>query len=111
MASIWYKILCAIQNVNLVIQARDSTIDIEADNIEASLRDRWEDVYHEASVVAENVDITEHHRLVGIRKAMGEITSDTYCTNVFYKSVDSVLAGLGTRYRAIHDINSTFKFL
>ena len=66
MASIWYKILSAINNVNLVIEARDSTIDVEVENIDGltshlvSLRDRWEDIYREASIVAENLGIERY---------------------------------------------------
>jgi hypothetical protein len=117
MASIWYKILVAIDNVNMTIQSRDSTIDVEVDNIDGltthlkSLRDKWGQIYNEVEVVAKAMGTSAHHRLVGIRRGMGEITPDTYRVNVFYRALDSVLAGLSTRYRAIYAINSTFKFL
>ena len=117
MASIWYKILSAIHTVNLVIQARNSTIDVEADNIDGltthliTLRERWDEIYREATVVAENLSIEDHHRITGIRRGMGEITEDTYRINVFYKAVDSVLAGLSTRYQAMQQIVNIFRFL
>lgn len=117
MASMWYKILSAIQNVNLVIQGRDSTIDVEVDNLEdltkhlVSLRDRWGEVYNEAVVVAQSLNIKDHHRIGGIRRSMGDITEDTYRINVYYKAIDSVLAGLSTRYQAVRDIATTFRFL
>ena len=103
--------------MNLVIEARDSTIDVEVENIDGltshlvSLRDRWEDIYREASIVAENLGIEIHHRISGIRRGMGEITPDTYRINVFYKAIDSVLAGLATRYQALHNIAGVFRFL
>ena len=64
MASMWYKILAAIQNVNLIIiQARDSTIDVEVENLKdltshlVSLRERWDQVYNEAVLVAQSLNV------------------------------------------------------
>ena len=93
--------------VILVIEARDYTIDVEVENINGltshlvSQRDRWEDIYREASIVAENLGIENHHRILGIRRGMVKITPDTYRINVFYKAIDSVLADMATRYQAI----------
>ena len=77
MASMWYKILAAIQNVNLIIQARDSTIDVEVENLKdltshlVSLRERWDQVYNEAVLVAQSLNVKDHHCIGGIRKSMG----------------------------------------
>ena len=106
MAALWFKILTAIDNTNKVIQARNSTIDVEVDNIDGlqtalrELRERWDDVYREAKHVARNmgIDVINHHGLVGIRRGLGEITPDTYRINVYYKAIDSVLVGLSVRY-------------
>ena len=117
MSTFWFKILQVIDNVNKVIQAHDSTIDVEVKNIDGltenlhDLRNKWDDIYGEVQLVASNMDITSHHRLVGIRQSMGDITPETYHFNVFYMAIDSVLAGLNTRYRAMYGINSTFKVL
>ena len=106
MAALWFKILTAIDNTNKVIQARNSTIDVEVDNIDGlqtalrELRERWDDVYREAKQVALNmgIDVNNHHGLVGIRRGLREITPDTYRINVYYKAIDSVLVGLSVRY-------------
>ena len=65
-----FYILSAIKNINLVIEARDSTIVVEVENIDGltshlvSLCDRWEVIYREASIVAENLGIENHHRVL-----------------------------------------------
>ena len=68
----------------LLDQARNSTIDVEVENIDGlqttlrELRDRWDDVYSEAKQVAlaMGIDVKNHHGLVGIRRRLGEITAD-----------------------------------
>ena len=68
----------------LLDQARNSTIDVEVENIDGlqttlrELRDRWDDVYSEAKQVAlaMGIDVKNHHGLVGIRRRLGEITVD-----------------------------------
>ena len=100
------------------IEARDSTIDVEVTNIDGlictlkSFREKWDDIYREAVVVAQNMGIDiESHVIRGIRKHLDKITPDTFRINVYYRAIGSILVGLNIRYRAVHDINSTFKFL
>ena len=39
MSTVWYKILVLINNVNLIIEARETTLDVEASNIESLIND------------------------------------------------------------------------
>ena len=58
MSAVWYKILAAIDICNKVIQARDTTLDVEVSNIEAliedlvKLRSNWKAIWNEAKEVA-----------------------------------------------------------
>ena len=110
------NVFCAI--IMLLDQARNSTIDVEVENIDGlqttlrELRDRWDDVYSEAKQVAlaMGIDVKNHHGLEGIRRRLGEITADIYRINVYYKAIDSVLVGLSVRYQAMYEISSTSNF-
>jgi hypothetical protein len=58
MATIWLKILCAIDYRNKVLQAREATLDVEVENIESllvelkDLRDKWDVLLAEAKTTA-----------------------------------------------------------
>ena len=68
-------------------------------------------MYNEAVLVAQSLNVKDHHRISGIRKSMGCITTNTYHINVFNKAIDAVLVVLGTRYEAVNKIATTFRFL
>ena len=48
---------------------------------------------------------------LSLRLNSGNTHSLFSLSNVFYKAIDSVLAGLATRYQALHDIAGVFRFL
>ena len=64
LASIWLKILIPINERNLVLQYRDTTIDVERDNIDGlindliKLRQSWDTVYDECELVAQAAGIS-----------------------------------------------------
>ena len=117
MATIWLKILVAVDNTNKTIEARDATLVVEVDNLDGlkdhliMLRGSWEKIWSEVEAVAEAMEIDSHHGFVGIRRSMGEITPETYKVNVFYKGIDNVLKSVRDRFTAIHAINEQFRFL
>ena len=53
-SAIWIKVLTMIHEVNLVIESRDATLDVERDNIDQlraeilKLREKWNDILEEA---------------------------------------------------------------
>ena len=61
MSAVWCKILTAIDICNKVIQARDTTLDVEVSNIEVliedlvKLRSNWKAIWNEAKEVALNL--------------------------------------------------------
>lgn len=60
LASIWLQVLAVINHRNLVIQARDATLDVETKNISSLvdelkvLRDQWSLILEECNIVAAN---------------------------------------------------------
>lgn len=65
MASIWCKALTTINYRSAVLQAREATIDTEAENIESlieelkSLREKWEGLLQECKIVCKNIEIPD----------------------------------------------------
>lgn len=63
LASIWYKVLAAIDIINKVLQARNATIDVEVKNVCSliddlkNLRDNWELILSEVKIVAQQIGI------------------------------------------------------
>ena len=57
------KLLKLIHETNLIIEARDATLDIEKNNIESltndirSLREKWNQIVVESKLVATNIGI------------------------------------------------------
>ena len=102
MATVWYKILMAIDNISKVIEARAATLDVEVSNLNSlkidliSLRERWPEKYREVVNVSPNLSV-DHHSSSGISRTSKEISEDTYKINVFYKAIDNVLASMSTR--------------
>ena len=65
MASLWLKILTAINFRNLLLQAREVTLDVEVANIHdligdlKLLRSKWDDILSESKLVAESCGIEQ----------------------------------------------------
>ena len=118
MSTTWYKILLHINNVNLIIEARQTTLDVEASNIESlisdlsNIRGRWDDIYNETVSVATVLGFLNNHAISGIRRVLGaDIGEEYYKINVFYAAIDSVLSSLSVRFRAIREVSETFGFV
>lgn len=128
LASIWYKVLAAIDIRNKVLQARNATIDVEVKNVCSliddlkNLRDNWES---EVKIVAQQIGIVPELPSKRKRKPKRFHDEEPTCAdediepteevhfkrNVFYNLIDSVIAGLTDRYKAAKAIESTFSFL
>ena len=132
LASIWYKVLAAIDIRNKVLQARNATIDVEVKNVCSliddlkSLRDNWELILSEVKIVAQQIGIVPELPSKRKRKSkrfhdevptcadewdIEPTEEDNFKRNVFYNLIDSVIAGLTERYKAVKAIESTFSFL
>lgn len=132
MASSWIKILSAINERNLVLQATNSTIDVEVENLNGLLsdlqlmRNGWDDIWSESKLVAEKLQISTSLPLSRKRKRTipfprndeqneesDSSTSDEteFKRNTFLVIVDSVIAGITNRFNAARNLNETFSFL
>lgn len=68
MSAIWIKVLTMLHEVNLVIESRGSTLDVERDNIDQlredilKLRDKWNDILEEARHVSIKMGVPDSFR-------------------------------------------------
>ena len=138
MSSVWLKVLVAIEQRNQIIQVRKATIDVEVSNLKSllkdlkELREKWPLILNECKLVASAANIpTEFPSKRKSKKRaflnepedeeMVESSADdqsaeseeerAFKLNVFYIIVDSVIAGLTTRYDSANSINDLFCFL
>ncbi len=103
MASVWLKILVPINMRNVALQARNTTIDAEVDNIASLLedlqllRENWQVILQECRIVANNLgwnsDFPEESRT---RSAVSSDLSpeENFKISVFYVILDSVIASI-----------------
>ncbi|XP_063613032.1 zinc finger MYM-type protein 1-like [Penaeus indicus] len=132
MSTIWFKILVAIDQRNQIIQARQVTIDVEVSNLKSlvndlkDLRSKWDQIFNEVKLVAEGMqmDCFLPAKRKKKRRPFSDETQDevfpeggvaeeeaAFEHDVFYVILDSVIAGLSTRYDAAHKIDDLFGFL
>lgn len=134
MSSVWYKVLAAINLRNVVLQAREATIEVESTNVKSlveelnKLRNSWDTIYAESCKVAENIGISPNLNVTirgteirkGKRKCFIDETpeedlnlspEDSFKLNVFNVILDTVVGNLTIRYAAIDNMMDTFGFL
>ena len=131
MASIWVKVLTAIDYRNKVLQARSATLDVEVDNIQSliedlkQLREQWDAILDESKLVAENIGIEPvlPERKKRKRKRFADepcmsVQDDRNCSqedhfrnNLFYVILDCAIGNMTNRYDSIHALESMFGFL
>ena len=124
MASIWVKVLTAIDNRNKVLQARSAPLDVEIGNIQSliedlkQLRKQWDAI---RKLVAENTGIEPMLPERKRKRFADESLSaqddpnvsqeDHFPNNVFYVLLDCVIGNMTNRSESIHALESMFGFL
>jgi hypothetical protein len=128
MSAIWFKVLTAINYTNLVLQARNATLDVEVTNIKRlidelkTLRDKWDSIMVESKLVANTLNISQElpEPRRKIRKRFADETPDeislsnsenNFKQNVFYILLDCIIGNISRRYEAAYEIDETFNFL
>lgn len=132
MASIWSKILSAINARSTVLQARNSTIDIEVENLDSllndlqQLREKWDAILNECKLVAGELNNTSISFPVSRKKKRARTYSQTddedsdteaiteeteFKKETFFVIIDSVISGISNRFKAMRELNETFSFL
>ena len=132
MASLWLKILTAINFRNLLLRAREVTLDVEVANIRdligdlKLLRSKWDGILSENKLVAESCGVEQSFCLAETkRKRRRQFPDRTvlddnedqqdpheqFKRSVFYVVIDCVVANLTTRYEAAKNLNEFFGVL
>lgn len=129
-ASTWYKVLSAINERNLVLQARDATIDVEITNLESLIsdlqlmRNQWDYILQECRMVASVLKNTSSTLQVSRKRKRVSVSTENqyddststdedtdFKRNTFFVILDSVIAGITDRFESIRKLNDTFSFL
>lgn len=129
LSSIWFKILSAIDERNIILQARQATIDIEIQNIESLLselnmiRNQWDQILCECKMVAVTLGISSTFPVTRKRKhkrcfqenedddTNADDPETDFKVNTFLVIVDSVIVGVSRRFAAMKNLHKTFAFL
>ena len=120
MSAVWIKILTMIHEVNLIIESRDATLDVEMMNISLlqgdikNLREKWDDILKEARYVSNNLSVSDSFEINSrLRSSYSsqEEAEDNFRVNVFYNIIDYVIDGLSHRFSAAKNICELFDFL
>ena len=95
MSSIWMKLLTMIHQTNLIIEARQATLDIEKDNIEnlcndiQRLREQFDKILNESKFVARNIGVS--CEFLTNRHFPSQDDAELYFkTNVYFIIIDSI---------------------
>lgn len=105
-----------IHQTNLVIEARDCTLDVERDNVESLandiilIREEWNSILEESKIVAENIGITSEFS-TGRTLRSQQDAENHYRVNVFFVIIDSISSGLTRRFESLNLICAKFGFL
>ena len=139
MSVVWHKILVPIDFCNKVIQASDTTLDMEVENIESllaqlvALRDSWKAMWNEAKLVAFSLQIevklfkgrstttrkrtifhdehTPDENVNEMNEADESPEEAHFRKHIFYVVLDNVIGGLTVRFSVAKQISDTFSFL
>ena len=129
MATIWFKLLQNINDVNVLLQKSNITLDEETlliKNLLSDLqriRDSWEAILQETRLIGKNLGWEEnlrekrHRRVTSVydesRTAAHEHETEenAFKVNVFYVALDTLIQEINSRFVAINSINEMFSFI
>ena len=129
MTTIWLELLQAINDVSILLQKSNITLDKETLLIENLLsdlqriRNSWEVILQESKLVARNLGWEENFKENRHRKVKtfyGDSTSAAYehqnedisfKVNVFYIAIDTLIQEINSRFEAMKSINEIFSFI
>ena len=129
MTTIWLELLQAINDVSILLQKSNITLDKETLLIENLLsdlqriRNSWEVILQESKLVARNLGSEENFKEKRHRKVKtfyDDSTSAVYKhqneeisfkVNVFYIAIDTLIQEINSRFEAMKSINEIFSFI
>lgn len=116
MSSIWIKLLTMINQTNLVIEARDATLDVERENVQTliqdikHMREQWDTILKESRTVAENIEFSTEFSTSRSIASQTE-AEEYYKVSVYFVIIDSILSGLCRRFASLEKLCALFGFL
>lgn len=116
LTTIWLEILTLLQQTNLIIEARNATLDVEKENIDHLIarmrikRDEWDRLLLSSKEIAVLSKISNDFQLTRHIRSQFD-AEEHYRVNVFIYIIDSVIAGLTRRFESLGEICQTFGFL
>ena len=97
----WIKILSLIYKTNLIIEAKNATLDIESKNIQILLiafgNLKWDDILQSSKVNAANLFINIEYKLC--RKLRNFADAENHQKNVFSIIKETILKYLNMRFK------------
>ncbi|XP_033029698.1 zinc finger MYM-type protein 1-like [Lacerta agilis] len=116
MSSIWIKLLTMIHEINLVIESRNATLDVERGNIDqlrtdiSNFREKWNNILQECRHVSVKLGVSD--TFITRRGCLTQEDAEKdFRVNVFFKIIDLVIVGLTRRFSAVREICELFDFL
>lgn len=127
--TVWVKVLQSIEHRNLILQAGNISLDIQAANIRAlqdemqAMQGEWDSLLAEASLVAQSMDIPTQFQSEGKRKqkrkrmpdeddededAYEDNAANTFRNQNFFVAMDSIISALSSRFQTTASICETF---
>ncbi|KAL0189891.1 hypothetical protein M9458_016990, partial [Cirrhinus mrigala] len=126
--TVWVKVLQCIENRNLILQTGDISLDTQAANIKdlqeeiQAIRNKWDSLLTEASLVAQAMEIPAQFRSEERRKRKRKLMPDerrsedeTECSaeqafrnNVFFVAIDSIISDLSARFQTTATLCESF---
>ena len=124
--------LVMIDQRNQIIQARDTTIDVQVENLDSLIteimefRGCWNSILEEAKLVATSMNISNSFKSTRSRnikryfddlpELIQQVPNDDdqetkFKQRVFFTIIDSVVDSLSRRFKSAQDINKLFSFL
>lgn len=125
--TVWVKILQCTENRNIILQAGNISLDVEAANIASlkeemqALRNEWDSLLGEATLVAQAMETPtqfkgEDKRKKRRKRMYDETEGDTseenaeqaFKHNIFYVALDSIISDLSARFQTTASVCDTF---
>ena len=115
MNSLWLKLLTQMYKVNLIIEARNTTLDIEQKNISDLIvyikNITWDEIVTQSKRQAVSFSIEIAFESTRTRKHNNSISPWNHFENVFHKIIDTLVKSLEQRFAFVKDICDQFGVL
>jgi hypothetical protein len=116
LSTIWIEILTLLQQTNLLIEARNATLDVDMKNMHnlisniRQVREEWEKIFSKSMDIAGNARISMEFQTTHSAETQSD-AENRHRINVFIVIVDSEISGLTRRFESLFEICNFFEIL